>query len=1154
MLSLIKRVIQLLPGFLLIAAVIWIAGPYLVISGNRPLESESSRLIAIVGVVLAWLAWVMFERWQARRASGKLASAVITQAAAEPLPSGDVVKLREGFEQAVATLGSRHKGRTLYDLPWYVFIGPPGSGKTTALLNSGLHFSLDALGGQARLRGIGGTRNCDWWFTDEAVFLDTAGRFTTQDSDAAADSAGWKEFLALLTKYRKRRPINGVILTISVKDLLTQGEFAREQQVEAARYRLRELGRELQIELPVYVMVTMCDLIAGFAEYFDDQVQDGRAQVWGVTFPYEQTASGQAARNFPPEFEALVRRLNERVFARLEEETDARRRAKIFAFPQQMASLRDSLAHYLTDVFAATSYEQRILLRGVYLTSGTQEGTPIDRLLGAIGRGFRVAPEAVVAPGGRGKAFFVERLLTQVVLGESGLAGVNRRFEMRTAGVTLAAYAALVALTVVGVMALSVSYRRNAEYLADLEREVARLRAVPTARTVTSAQGLLPRLDAIRDVVRASNRYNDSLPWGMRWGLYQGWAMSNAAHDAYMIELDSSLLPFVAARLQQRLAQYGREPEKLYEYLKAYLMLGQPEHVNEKHLQYLVNHEWSSANGVPDAAGASLAQHFQALLDSGEKLRPMPMNSSLVSQACSTVKRASLGRIMYSWLRETYASNDSQGVRLDVAGGVAATQVIRRKSGVDLSQPVPSLFSRGAFDKITGSDLPELVDEFAKDNWVCDGGSNFDKTRLQGELTNVYQQEYIAAWDAVLNDLMIVTPSTVDGMADLLGVLGGPASPLKNLLDVITENTRLTQPAKAEAPAETGILAKGKSYADRVTTIFKQGPAAAAPATAGALVTARFQDIHRLVEGEPGKTPIEAALNRLRDVEQQLRGFGAAYGQKSIEAAQGDQQLRTLFMQIGRESETLPSPVRQMIEQIGDRAESTVGEASTGALASAYRKLLADCERLIAGRYPFAANSSSEIPLTEFGELFGPKGVFDRFFTEQLEARVDTSTRPWTWKPGTAPPSSRMLPHFEQARAIRDAFFPGGTPLPSLRFSVTIAAVDAATTQLVVDIDGQKFEDKKPGAVPATWPGENAGSASATFNDRTGIGSGYPRFEGPWALFRFIDAGQPRHESDTRTTLTVRGRRAHEAQVVIDAVSLDNPFAKREWQRFGCGA
>ena len=145
------------------------------------------------------------------------------------------------------------------------------------------------------MRGVGGTRNCDWWFTDEAVFLDTAGRYTTQDSDAASDSEGWKEFLALLAKYRKRRPVNGIILTISAQDLLTQGDAGREAHVEAARRRLDEFTRELHIQLPVYVMVTKCDMVAGFTEYFDDLTQEERAQVWGVTFPYEQIVEWRRA-------------------------------------------------------------------------------------------------------------------------------------------------------------------------------------------------------------------------------------------------------------------------------------------------------------------------------------------------------------------------------------------------------------------------------------------------------------------------------------------------------------------------------------------------------------------------------------------------------------------------------------------------------------------------------------------------------------------------------------------------------------------------------------------------------------------------------------------------------------------------------------------
>ena len=76
-----------------------------------------------------------------------------------------------------------------------------------------------------------------------------------------------------------------------------------------------------------------------------------------------------------------------------------------------MAALRDRLDQFVSDVFSSTHVDEQILLRGVYFTSGTQDGTQIDRLLGAIGRRFGVASEAVAPPAGRGKAYFVERLL-----------------------------------------------------------------------------------------------------------------------------------------------------------------------------------------------------------------------------------------------------------------------------------------------------------------------------------------------------------------------------------------------------------------------------------------------------------------------------------------------------------------------------------------------------------------------------------------------------------------------------------------------------------------------------------------------------------------------------------------------------------------------
>ncbi|OGA72457.1 MAG: hypothetical protein A3G27_03740 [Betaproteobacteria bacterium RIFCSPLOWO2_12_FULL_66_14] len=339
--------------------------------------------------------------------------------------------LRERFRQAAADLEKARfasadgKPRAVDELPLYVMIGAPGSGKTTALLNSGLRLPLYAKDSSASVPGVGGTRNCDWWFTDEAVLLDTAGRYTTQESDRKADAAAWHGFLALLRQFRPQQPLNGALVTVSVLDLMLWTKAERTKFAAHVRMRLAEMYAALNQRFPVYVLVTKMDLLAGFMEFFGDMDAGSRMQVWGTTFD-QDIDPALIEEPYAGDFAALERRLGAEMLARLHEERDLQRRAAIYRFPQQFHAIGPLVGEFLAQAFGTQVNHRPLQLRGVYFSSGTQEGNPIDRVLAAMARSFRLERGAAVVGRSTGKSFFIPRLLREVVFPEAGLAEVEQ--------------------------------------------------------------------------------------------------------------------------------------------------------------------------------------------------------------------------------------------------------------------------------------------------------------------------------------------------------------------------------------------------------------------------------------------------------------------------------------------------------------------------------------------------------------------------------------------------------------------------------------------------------------------------------------------------------------------------------------------------------
>lgn len=1170
-------------GLLLIAALIWLGGPYLGVGDRQPLASAAARLALILAIVLVWLLVMQILQWHTQRKTARLSGELAGQEAqfvADEPGGADRAQLQRRFRDAIDTLRkTRRNGRNLYALPWYVVIGPPGSGKSTLLQNSGLDFPLSERFGKEALRGIGGTRDCDWWFTDEAVFLDTAGRYTTQDSDARVDASAWQSFLTLLRRYRRRRPLNGVIVTMSVSDLLTFDDETRQQHIRAVRRRLDEITQHLKVAVPVYLVFTKCDLVAGFGEFFDDLGPDLRSQVWGMTFPVDASRDGSACNRFAGEYDLLLERLNTRLIERLHAERDRSRRAAVLSFPQQLGAFREIAQQFVEGVFTRHEYGTPPLLRGAYLTSGTQQGAPIDRMLSAVARTFGVDATRVQVGAGQRHTYFVERLLKEVLFRESGLAGTNPLLERQKLFMQAAAYAGIALVTVLLVTGFATSYARNRAYVADVQGT---LKDLPEAGSLAGAPDIrsyfarvLSRLEVISDTQDVAGQYRDHVPLLMRFGLFQGHALYAQAHSAYLRELDGTLLPGVGVRFREGLTESAGDPQALYDYLKGYLMLGQPQHLDPAEFAALARLEWQRLFPHDPAIRKALDKHFSARVDDPLKPRALSLDTALIDQARATLKTADVATLIYGSVQLDAERSGASPVRLDESLGLLGN-VFRRKSGTPLAQPLPVLFTRPYFASQVNGGLDESVDLFVKDYWVFDTGrvDPLARSRYEQQVLTLYEQDYIKTWDALLADLQLQPVTSIQDASALAAKLSGPSSPLKALLNLVRDNTSDLLRGSGGSGGASGsdaVASQAKTVGENVAAkralntrlagelrtagaplpygvTLRAGSAANATGDSqpGAAIEAHFAQLDQLSVGTPGATPLDHTVGVLDQLGKTL----LTMNDLSDPAAQNNPALLAARQETGQ----LPPQAAGLISGLTGTSAALVANGSSAALADQFRAATGnDCANFVDGRYPFAQGGASDIPLQNFADLFGNGGRFDSFFKSTLAQRVDVGGRTWRWKPGAPPGPDSVLAGAQTADDIRQIFFRNGAQV-QVGFTLLAPQLDAAIARVVVEIDGQKYDYPANGVSSAalTWPGPQPGHVVISAFDSSGHPVGAPlHFDGEWDFFHALDAGHLQKEGDLRY-LASFDFDGHPVKLPIQPASLKNPFLNDEVRRFRC--
>jgi type VI secretion system protein ImpL len=1194
-----SRWLRTLVGVLILAVILWFFGPLLGVGSAHPFESELVRWIGIAVLLVAWLVENLIHELRMRGRDKALAEGVAKAEDPDSTASAEeLALLADRLKTAMAALKKAKLGgsrRYLYQLPWYMFIGPPGAGKTTALLNCGLKFPLAEGGGAHAVAGVGGTRNCDWWFTDQAVLIDTAGRYTTQDSNAGVDSRAWIGFLRLLKKCRPRQPLNGVLVAISLSDLAVASEAERTAHARAVRKRIRELSDELGVRLPAYVLFTKADLVAGFVEFFDVLGKEERDQVWGMTLPLDDGKDeGGAVAGFLAEFDALLARLNDRMLERVNQETDLARRRMIWAFPQQIASLREVAGDFLTEVFRPSRLEARPLLRGVYLTSGTQDGTPIDRLLGAMAAQFSLPRQAVAAFSGAGRSYFLGRLVREVVFGEAGLVSRDPKIERRRRLTYIGAYATCAVVLVALTALWTVSYFGNTANIASAHEAGVKFEAqyadiLKRGAQDTDVVAVLPALATLRAMPGGYAQREADAPLEQTFGLYQGYKITAAAITAYDRALDGLLLPRLLARLETQLRAHLDKPDFLYEALKVYLILGRQGPLDRDLVE-----QWLAAdagNIVPgEDAGEqreAFGQHVAALLEA--PLTALPLDGPLVEQVRGILTRQPLAEYIYNRVLRSAVVQSLPAWTVAENAGPAGGRVFELRDGAALNTGLPGIFSWNGYHTVFLPLLPQVTKDASEDAWVLGRqvkggvvGSVAEMAQLRRDVLALYLDDYTRRWDELLANVALKPFTTMAQGLDELFLLSAPDSPLRDLLVAVDAQTQLSRAAALETAAGEAEAKAAKvgqklggfaNYLARSGLSFEQAQvanilsdtfgsdASGKPIDPAKRVDDHFRSLHEFVAGSKDKpAQLEAVIGKIQQVYQGLNQAASAPNQGAalLAVVAGGGGAGGPAAQLQDLAQSVPKPIAAMLQTVSASSTQVTASGAGEQLQDAWRsKVLPLCQAAF-NRYPFIAGSTQDVPLDDFTRLLGPNGLMDQFFDQYLKTVVDDTATPWKWQAGGNAKlglTQEALAQFQRAREIRDALFAAGGPQVSVKFQLTPATLDPGLSQISIEVGGVRLAYAHGPTEPTAmqWPGASGATlVRMTMTPAAGGAAMTMTNTGPWSLLHLLDAGHvvSSGQPDKFTISFTSG--AGTASFELDASSVRNPFTMGAMRAFRC--
>jgi type VI secretion system protein ImpL len=1098
----------------ILSLMVWYGGPLIAVSDFAPLAQPEKRLYTILGIFLTWVLIVNFfnEKSPLHHALNATFN--------NPELTKKLLSLDKRFQSATRflkkTFVMQHgKDMRLHHLPWYLLIGTPHSGKTTLLANANLQFVLARKFKPQQIQAMPASEACDWWVTRDLVLVDVPGAYINSRLKNPANTDDhlhpkvsphnilWKSFLSLLKKYRGKQAIEGVVIALPLPELIAQQHHGKERILLELKQRSEELRQEFGANLPFHLIITKCDLLPGFLEFFGDSGVDELSQAWGITMPASYHKDN-FVDVFINRFNALIKRLNKQLIWRLHQERNPTIRPQIKDFPLHIERLKESILSALRTLEIP---ETNLKLQGIYLTSGSQapaEARATTNLY-EVSTALQTTQLIRHAAISFSKGYFIRQLLLRGLTVTSNQPAPRMTLQWKDRPYLFSVAASMILFTLIFV---GNQFRHHLQ------------------QTNAIKAGFAEYQHAVKQPNWQESHIADALP------LFN--ALQQAIHDAenssftntdkeqttaaYHQALQKIVFPEIKHGLESYLAKTNnKNPQGLYIALKAYLMLDDATHYQPDFIFAALKLTTPALFNTQNSDAVTKQIH-SALTSAWQ---PMALSPELINYARKQMLNLVPAEIGYAILKSYPGNNIDHTVSL---GTNTENQSILISK--EISDQIPVIFTATDFADIYMRQIPLAVTEIASKNWVL--GTEelpLDKVALTLQIRNLYVANYIDVWESALANIGFASPQNLAEVDARIVNLTSNNSSLLQLLNTIKQNTGFA-PITTTSPK----LAE-------INTLLS--PAANQPNSDLNKVFLALNQLHHDLQ------IILLAKDRL------ATAFQAA--QTHLQNSSANQDSITQLFLIAENS---PAPIKNWLENITTESWHYVLQDAAAFIDNHWQSdVMTHYNTELANRFPFTPNAAYEVSLEQFSKFLGTQGTLATFFRTYLQPFADNSNKTWVWRKihnEHIPFSDIALNQIQHAAHVQRAFFPGSNNQPQIKFTLQPVALDTNTKSLQLNVEGQVVQydrSRQPIAQSLTWPGTNNIHATilnllaendAALNDNN---------NSEWGWFRLVGKSTQKIVSPKELMLSFE-LNGHKATVLLLSQGRINPFLPSNLENF----